>query len=136
MRLLKWIIVFGVAFSVAWIVIFTFNQEPFTVRVSARIFNYQTPAIAVYWYVAGSLAAGLGLGLLIAAYTSIADGIHLRRARKRILELEQEIQRLQLTASTQQPSQGSINPSAEDQHPKTILTPPEQDGTSGLDREG
>lgn len=73
MRFLKWFVLFAAAFMVAWVLIFTFTQEPFKSMVPARILAYQTPPIPVYIYVAGAFGAGLLIGLWVALYYFIVQ---------------------------------------------------------------
>ena len=68
MKILKWLVIFSVAFIVAWILIFTFTQPEFKVTAAAKILTYTTPKISVYLYVAGAFGTGLLLGLFTAFY--------------------------------------------------------------------
>lgn len=91
MRFMKWSVLFVAAFIVAWILIFTFTQEPFRVTVSAKILAYQTPAIPVYIYVAGAFAIGLLIGLWVAIYYYIIQSRQLHIKSKKLSATEQEL---------------------------------------------
>ncbi|MBD3319889.1 MAG: DUF1049 domain-containing protein [Chitinivibrionales bacterium] len=92
MKFLKWALFFTASFLIAWIVIFTFIQEPFKQQVSAKIFSYETPAIPVYLYVAGALALGLLIGILMTLYYSIALKAEMHKKNKIIDRLERELE--------------------------------------------
>jgi hypothetical protein len=91
MRFLKWSVIFVAAFVMAWILIFTFIQEPFKNMVPARILTYQTPPIPVYLYVAGAFGAGLLLGLWVALYYFIVQKRLLGMKSKEASTLEDEL---------------------------------------------
>ena len=88
MKLLKWIIVFTVAFIAAWIIIFTFIQEPFKVQASAKLLSYTTPPIPIFMYVFFAFVLGVVLGLGAAVFNWATMKQELHRAKKRIRELE------------------------------------------------
>ncbi len=91
MRFLKWSVLFVAAFMVAWVLIFTFTQEPFKIMVPARILAYQTPPIPVYIYVAGAFGAGLLIGLWVALYYFVVQKRLLGMKRKEASTLEEEL---------------------------------------------
>jgi hypothetical protein len=91
MKLLQWILIFVIAFMVAWILIFTFTQPPFAQGVPAKIFTYRTPAIPVYIYVAGAFVTGFLLGGSLALYNYIAGGLKVRRLSKKLRSAESEL---------------------------------------------
>jgi hypothetical protein len=79
MRLLRAGLGFGISFAFAWVIIFTFMQDPFRTAVSAQLFAYQTPPVAIYWYVLGAFVAGLLGGTVVAALTWIRLTAQMRR---------------------------------------------------------
>lgn len=91
MALMKWLVLFLCAFCFAFVIIVTFSQAPFKQPVAAMIFTYHTPAIALYWYVIGAVAAGLALGLAVALYYGIVLKTALHKKNKRIRELEDKL---------------------------------------------
>ncbi|MBN1576957.1 MAG: LapA family protein [Chitinispirillaceae bacterium] len=91
MKILKWLVVFIVAFFFAWILIFTFTQEQFKQVASARILTYWTPAIPIYFYVAGAFGVGLLLGLFAAFYYYIVLQSKVHRRTKDLRELEEKL---------------------------------------------
>jgi hypothetical protein len=91
MRFLKWSVLFVAAFMMAWILIFTFIQEPFKYMVPARILAYQTPPIPVYLYVAGAFGIGLILGLWVALYYFVVQKRLLGLKSKEASTLEEEL---------------------------------------------
>ncbi len=102
MRFLKWSVLFIAAFMMAWILIFTFTQEPFKYLVPARILAYQTPPIPVYLYVAGAFSIGLLIGLWVALYYFIVQkrllGMKSKEANtleKQLIHYKNELERLQ-----------------------------------------
>lgn len=110
MNIFKWMAIFAVAFVIAWVLIFTFTQEPFRQLVPARILAYQTPAIPIYIYVAGAFGIGLLIGLATAFYNYIVLISQVRQKTKKINNLEQDLtivrddlQRLREMASDDHP---------------------------------
>jgi uncharacterized membrane protein YciS (DUF1049 family) len=91
MKILKWLVVFIVAFLFAWILIFTFTQEQFKQVASARILAYWTPAIPIYFYVAGAFGIGLLLGLFAAFYYYIVLQSKVHHATNELHELEEKL---------------------------------------------
>jgi uncharacterized membrane protein YciS (DUF1049 family) len=91
MGFIKWLIVFIIAFCIAFIIIITFNQPQFKVPVSALIFTYQTKAFPIWVYVAGALCTGLIIGLFLAAYYFISLKSVIYKQEKRIKELESQL---------------------------------------------
>jgi uncharacterized membrane protein YciS (DUF1049 family) len=97
MNLLKWVVLFIIAFVIAWVLIFTFTQHPFYEQVPARIFTYNTPPVPMYAYVSGAFGVGLLLGLTVALYYYITkQAEHFKRSRK-IRALENELAELKST---------------------------------------
>ncbi|MBD3345535.1 MAG: DUF1049 domain-containing protein [Chitinivibrionales bacterium] len=92
MKFFKWALFFTASFLIAWIVIFTFIQEPFKQQVSAKIFSYNSPAIPVYLYVAGALGLGLLIGILMSVYYNIALRAEIHKRDKIIKRLEKELE--------------------------------------------
>ncbi|MBN1307402.1 MAG: DUF1049 domain-containing protein [Chitinispirillaceae bacterium] len=91
MKILKWLVVFVIAFLFAWILIFTFTQEQFKQVAAARILTYWTPAIPIYYYVAGAFGVGLILGLFAAFYYYIVLQSKVHRRTKELRELEEKL---------------------------------------------
>jgi hypothetical protein len=87
MRVLKVGIIFLMAFLLAWVVFFTFTQAPFQQTVPARLLFYQTPAIAIWVYLLGSLGIGLTIGMGVAAILAIGLTMALRRKEKELRDL-------------------------------------------------
>jgi hypothetical protein len=98
MKLLKWILIFVVAFMVAWVLIFTFTQPPFAQGVPAKIFTYRTPSIPVYIYVAGAFLTGLLLGCSLALYNYITGSLKVRKISKKLRSVESELAVLKVSA--------------------------------------
>lgn len=93
MRVVKWLVVFGVAFLAAWILIFTFTQPQFKVTASARILTYYTPQIPIYLYVAGAFGLGLLIGLAVAFYYYVSSQGQIRKCKKQIRVLEEDVKK-------------------------------------------
>lgn len=91
MKILKWIVVFSIAFMFAWILIFTFTQEQFKQVASARILTYWTPSIPIYIYVAGAFGLGLLLGLFAAFYYYIVLQSKVHQRTKELHALEEKL---------------------------------------------
>ena len=91
MRVFKWTVVFLIAFMFAWVLIFTFTQEPFKTLVPGRVLTYQTPAIPIYAYVAGAFAVGLLIGFITAIYYYVLMQSQIHRKSKQVRKLEQEL---------------------------------------------
>jgi uncharacterized membrane protein YciS (DUF1049 family) len=115
MKFLKWSLFFVASFLISWILITTFSQEAFRQPVSARVFAYQTIAIAIYWYVIGAFAAGLLIGLFVAVYNYINCSTRLRKRNRQIRALEEERDRLQMQATMNKPESRT--------HPPSIVSP-------------
>jgi hypothetical protein len=90
MRFLKWTLFAVVIFAVAWTVFATLNQEPFQAPVAARILRYQTPAIAVKYYLVVAFFGGLAIGLAVAIYYYATLSARLYKRNKTIKELTQQ----------------------------------------------
>lgn len=91
MKILKGFGVFIAAFLFAWVIIFTFMQEPFKQVASARILAYRTPAIPIYFYVAGAFGAGLLLGLFFSLYCYISLQLKVRRTAGELQEVKKKL---------------------------------------------
>jgi len=87
MKKFKWAAYFIVCFMVAWIVIFTFSQEPFKQAVPAKILMYTTGPIPIYVYLLMSLVFGLTLGLVIAVYYYWILSVKLKKKTKEYKKL-------------------------------------------------
>ena len=90
MNVFKWLAIFAIAFLAAWILIFTFNQEPFKASVPAQILVYKTPPVPIYIYLTGAFSAGLIVGLWIAVYNFITQKAKLTRTSKKLHSIEHE----------------------------------------------
>ena len=99
MNLIKWGLIFAVAFSISFGVIFTFTQPQFAQLVSAKFFYYQTKPYPIYMFVASALGIGLAAGLCIAAYYFISLQSKLFSRDRHIKKLETELSEARQTAS-------------------------------------
>ena len=91
MKIVRWIIIFSIAFLASWVIIFTFNKEPFKAQVPAKILVWQTQSIPVYIYLTFAFCLGFVIGLLIVLYNAIVYRSKLSRANKKIHKLEQDL---------------------------------------------
>lgn len=91
MKLIKWLVVFAAAFMLAWILIFTFIQEPFRELAAARILSWWTPAFPIYLYVAGAFVIGFGVGLAVAFYNYVTLQSKLHHKEKECALLEDKV---------------------------------------------
>lgn len=98
MKLLQWVLIFVIAFVVAWILIFTFTQQPFAEGVPAKIFTYRTIPIPVYIYVAGAFITGLLLGCSLAFYYFISGSMKAHKLSKKLHAAESELAVLKISA--------------------------------------
>ena len=104
MRFLKAGLFFLVSFLLAWVVIFTFIQQPFHQTVPAKILWYQSPPYPIYYYLLAALCTGLAIGIVMTLYYYVTFS-SAARARKRELRdmtdqneaLRAEVSRLQQT---------------------------------------
>jgi len=110
MALLKWVVLFVCAFCVAFVIIVTFSQAPFKQPVPAMIFTYQTPAIALYWYVIGAVSVGLALGLAVALYYGIVLKTSIYKKNKQLRELEEKISGLEGARETAAAAPPDVKP--------------------------
>jgi uncharacterized integral membrane protein len=94
MRVLQGIFFFIVAFVAACVILLTFMQEPFQVKVGAKLLWYQTQAIPVYIYLAGAFVLGLLFGFVVFIYYYTHQSMTLRESRKAARDLESEIEKL------------------------------------------
>jgi hypothetical protein len=90
MRFLKWGIIFAMAFAVSWVVIFTFNQDPFKITVPAKILFWQTRSIPVYAYITGAFALGLFIGICIVIYDQVVFRRNISKKNKEFRKLEND----------------------------------------------
>jgi hypothetical protein len=95
MKFLKWSLFFVFSFLVAWIIIFTFIQEPFRQVVPAQILAYQSPPFPIYLYIAFAFFFGLGIGLVVSFYQYVTLSAAVRREQRQMETLEEEYQALQ-----------------------------------------
>jgi hypothetical protein len=91
MKILKWMLLFAVAFIFAWILIFTFTQEQFKQLAAARILAYWTPPIPIYLYVAGAFGIGLLLGLFAAFYYYIVLQRRVHQSTRELQAVEEKL---------------------------------------------
>lgn len=91
MKVLKWVLLFLIAFTISFILLRTFSQPIFQQKASAWILGYTTPAIALYWYVAGSFIIGFLIGLAAVINNVITSITGSMKKSKRIKELEKEL---------------------------------------------
>lgn len=91
MRFLKWGIIFAIAFAVSWVVIFTFNQEPFKIAVPAKILFWQTRSIPVYAYITGAFALGLFIGVCVVIYDQVVFRRKISKKNKEFRKLENDL---------------------------------------------
>jgi len=91
MKVFKWLVLFAIAFLTAWILIFTFNQDPFKAKVPAQVLLYKTPPVAIYIYLTGAFLVGLLVGLWVAIYNYVTLKSKLSRATKKLSSTEHEL---------------------------------------------
>ena len=127
MKVLKWLLIFFVAFLFSWILIFTFIQEPFKELVSAKILMYTAPKIPIYLYVAGAFAIGLLLGLFTAFYYYIVLQKKVHKTTKELHEVENKLadarrnlERSEVTHASDATSSVSFNPVIKDTEEEAI----------------
>ena len=92
MRIL-WLIVLVVLFlgaAVISAVAFIDNET----AVSLRFLQWQTPVISIYWWLLLSLFVGFLLGNLVSYTGSFKIRLSERKARRELVNTEQELQRL------------------------------------------
>lgn len=130
MRIFKWITGFIISFTIAWILIFTFTQQPFKQLVPAKILTYSTPLIPIYVYVAGAFGLGLLVGLLAIFLNFISFQSKLHHKQKEVVKLQQELSELRsATEKTHATSFESEfeSENAENDHSKKPNTEPSSD---------
>lgn len=116
MRFLKWGFIFLIAFALAWVIIFTFTQEPFGAKVAVRLPGWKTQEFPIYSFVAAAFIAGFLIGILISVYNYVIFKMDIRKKSKRIHELEEKLSQSESAAADK------INPdnaNKKDQHPET-----------------
>ncbi len=126
MKVLKWIVSFSITFLFAWVLIFTFIQEPFKAVAKARILTYWTPAIPIYAYVAGAFGIGLLLGLFAAFYYYVVMQRKVHQRTKELRELEAKLADAKRVLDEQERSHQYALPEV----PSEVVPelPPETDG--------
>lgn len=91
MRFLKWGIIFAIAFALSWVVIFTFNQEPFKIQVPAKILFWETRSIPVYAYITGAFFSGLFIGFCVVIFDKIGFRRKMAKKNKEFRKLENDL---------------------------------------------
>lgn len=91
MKILKWVLIFLIAFTISFILLHTFSQPVFKHKASAIILRYTAPAIPIYWYVAGSFVIGFLIGLAAVINNFITSTAGSFKKSKKIKELEKEV---------------------------------------------
>jgi uncharacterized integral membrane protein len=91
MRFLKWGLLFAIAFAAAWVVIFTFNQDPFKIEVPAKILLWQTKSVPVYVYISGAFFIGLLIGLCMVMYEKFSFHQKISKKNKELRNLEKDL---------------------------------------------
>ncbi len=91
MKIAKIIAVFGISFLFAWIIIRTFDQEPFREYAPILIPWFSKPVIPIWAYVASVFGIGLLLGFAASAYYYLVGQVGIRRKNVKIGDLEQEL---------------------------------------------
>jgi hypothetical protein len=94
MKVAKFCFVFLLAFALAWILIFTFTQDPFRATAPIKIFWYETPEFPMYVFAAFASAVTLIFGFSAAAYYYIAGRAGIRAKNKEIKRLEEVVKGL------------------------------------------
>ena len=94
MRTFRGVMGFAFSFAVAWVVIFTFVQEPFRASVPLQIFSYQTQSIPIYFYVLGTFVMGLLIGLASTLMTYFRMVARVRKSSREARDLAAENERL------------------------------------------
>ena len=89
MKILKWGLVFLAAFAAAWVLLFTFTQEPFKAVAPVNLVFTQTPEFPMYAFAVGTFAIGLLIGFFVAAYYYILGQAGIRNKKKDIRRLEE-----------------------------------------------
>jgi uncharacterized membrane protein YciS (DUF1049 family) len=100
MRFLKAALIFLASFVVAWIIIFTFIQEPFHHPAPAKVLWYESPPFPIYYYVVGTFLVGLLIGIIMSAYYYITLSVtiakkdrELRALAGRVGQIEKALER-------------------------------------------
>jgi uncharacterized membrane protein YciS (DUF1049 family) len=103
MKVLKILFFFAISFVIAWILIFTFTQEPFRALASVQLFVRKSPEYPLYYFVLGAFLIGLVLGLLLLMYNWITLRTQLFKSSRRIRELEEQLAILRPPAAIPSP---------------------------------
>lgn len=138
MRFLKWSLFAVVIFAVAWTVFATLNQAPFQTPVAARILRYQTPPVAVKYYLVVAFFGGLAIGVGIAVYYYITLSARLYKRNKTVKELSKQNRMLEEqvaekeSAAAAQAEEATVQPP--EQAPARISdSTPEEAGSGNSD---
>jgi hypothetical protein len=99
MHLLRWLLLFVIAFFIALVLVLTFMQPAFRVEVGAQILTFKTRAFPVYLYVLAAFVAGLGLGTMALLFNFIGAKTESVRKNRHIRELEQRVAEMERTAA-------------------------------------
>lgn len=94
MLLVRWLLLFIVAFFIALVLVLTFIQPAFKQEVGVQLLRYTTRPLPVYLYVLGAFVAGLGLGVTASIYGFVRAKATELRKNRHIRALEQELARL------------------------------------------
>lgn len=123
MRAFKGIFFFIIAFILACVVLLTFMQEPFQVKVGAKLLWYQTQAIPVYWYLIGAFTLGILFGFVVFIYYYTQQSLTLHERNKEIREQAAEIEALRSTLRETSAEQEQLknNKVASEKLPPTLL---------------
>ncbi len=96
MRFVKAGMFFAVSFLIAWMIIFTFIQEPFHARVSAKLLWHVTPPYPIYYYLLAALVLGLGTGIGMTIYYYVTLSVLIRTRRREQQDLTEQNEHLRL----------------------------------------
>jgi len=99
MTLIKWVMVFGLRFLRAFVIIVTFSQNHSS-NMFLQCFLRINVAFPIYLYVAAALCLGLIIGFGVALYQFITLKTALYKKSKSIKELEEKIAILEHTSSS------------------------------------
>jgi len=94
MRFVKAGLFFLVSFAIAWMVIFTFIQQPFQARVSGKLLWHVTPAYPIYYYLLAALTIGLAIGIGMTIYYYVILSVRIMNRRREQQDLTEQNQQL------------------------------------------
>jgi hypothetical protein len=109
MKILKFVLIFVIAFLFACVLIFTFIQPEFKVLASAKILTYVTPKIPIYFYVAGAFGIGLLLGLFAAFYYYFTQHRKVHETTKELHVLEERLAETRRTLEQYEAQQEEVH---------------------------